>query len=133
MRNKMMWLTVLFMALSLVSCDKLEDSDVTQDILPGRWTFGYETDEPLDYELSYKLVIFNVDGTCALTFADGQLEGTYRASRDVIRIDASVGNGEVHTLLWRVLTMSPYRVVAEYEHQINDENRVKMTVTLDKL
>jgi len=128
-----MWLTVLFMALSLVSCDKLEDSDVTQDILPGRWTFGYETDEPLDYELSYKLVIFNVDGTCALTFADGQLEGTYRASRDVIRIDASVGNGEVHTLLWRVLTMSPYRVVAEYEHQINDENRVKMTVTLDKL
>lgn len=129
----MMWLTVLFMALSLVSCDKLEDSDVTQDILPGRWTFGYETDEPLDYELSYKLVIFNADGTCALTFADGQLEGTYRASRDVIRIDASVGNDEVHTLLWRVLTMSPYRVVAEYEHQINDENRVKMTVTLDKL
>lgn len=133
MRNKIRWFMALLAMCVLLSCDKLEDGDGTQDILPGRWLFSYATDEPLDFELSYKWVIFNDDGTCSLVYSEGQLDGTYRASRDVIRIVTSAGDGEERTLLWRVLAMSPYRVVTRYEHEFSGDRRVAMTVTLEKL
>ena len=133
MWKKKVWLTALLVVLVAGACDRLDDGDVMAETLPGRWSFSYKTDEPIDYELSYKLVIFNTDGTCALTYTDGQLEGTYRASSAVIRIEATTSDGQDRSLLWRVLEMSPYRVVAEYEHQFSDDRRVKMTVMLDKL
>ena len=133
MRKKFALLTVLLLGVLMAACDKLEDSDVTGDTLIGRWTFSYKTSEPLDYELSYKFVTFNADGSCALIYDGGQLEGTYRASMAVIRIDATTSDGKEHTLLWRVLSMSPYQIVSEYEHEMNDSRQIRMTVTLDKL
>ena len=124
---------MLLLGVLMAACDKLEDSDVTGDTLVGRWTFSYKTSEPLDYELSYKFVTFNADGSCALIYDGGQLEGTYRASMAVIRIDATTSDDKEHTLLWRVLSMSPYQIVSEYEHEMNDSRRIRMTVTLDKL
>ncbi|MGX8696701.1 MAG: hypothetical protein ACSW8D_09970 [Prevotella sp.] len=122
----------LLMTLALAACDKLEDSDVTSEALVGKWAFSYKTTETLDYELSYKYVVFNADGSCALIYKDGELPGTYRASQAVIRIEANA-NGEDYTLLWLVLSMSPYQIVTEYTHKLNDEREVTMTVTLDKL
>ena len=124
---------MLFMALITAACDKLEASDVTGDTLVGRWAFSYTTSEPLDFELAYRLITFNADGTCSLIYNGGQLDGTYRASQDVIRIEGQLGDGRQQLLLWKVLTMSPYRIVTEYNHQLNDDRQVTITVTLDKL
>lgn len=125
-------LLALLLTIALAACDKLEDSDVTGEALVGKWAFSYKTTETLDYELSYKYVVFNEDGTCALIYKDGEVPGTYRASQAVIRIEAVI-NDEDYTLLWRVLSMSPYQIVTEYTHKLSDDREVTMTVTLDKL
>lgn len=124
----MIWLVAL---LTLTGCDKLEDSDVINETLPGTWAFSYKASEQLDFEMSFQCVIFREDGTCSLTYPDGQENGTYRASNAAIKIDAVV-DGEQQTYLWRVLVMSPNRVVAEYTHQAQGRD-VTLTVTLDKL
>ena len=82
--------------------------------------------------MSFQCIIFRQDGTCSLTYPDGQENGTYRASNAAIKIDANI-DGEQKTYLWRVLVMSPYRVVAEYTHQMQGGREIVLTVTLDKL
>jgi len=127
------YLTIWLMALlALTACDKLEDSDVIGETLPGTWAFSYKASEQLDFEMSFQCIIFRHDGTCSLTYPDGQENGTYRASNAAIKIDADI-DGEVKTYLWRVLEMSPYRVVAEYAHQMQGGREIVLTVTLDKL
>lgn len=126
-------LLMLMLGMVLVGCDKLEDSDMTAETLPGKWSFNYHTSEELPYVLAYQFVVFNADGTCALTYSDGQLEGTYRASNAVIRIETTTDDGQERTLLWKVLSMSPYKIVAEYTHRFNNDREVTMTVTLDKV
>lgn len=116
----------------LSGCDKLTDSDVTADTLAGRWSFSYTTSTPIDYELSYNTVIFQSDGNCALTYTDGQLEGTFQASQDLIRITTLV-DGRERILLWRILTLSPDKIVAYYDHEMNDGSTITMTVTLERL
>ena len=96
-----------------------------QNYAPYRDTFGGLAERLED-------VIFNTDGTCAITYTTGEMTGTYRASQDLIRIDA-IADGEAHTMLWRVLSMSPSKIVAEYEHSFSNERKVKMTVTLNRL
>lgn len=125
----MIWLVAL---LTLTACDKLEDSDVINETLPGTWAFSYKASEQLDFEMSFQCVIFREDGTCSLTYPDGQENGTYRASNAAIKIDAVI-DGEQQTYLWRVLVMSPDRVVAEYTHQMQGGRDVTLTVTLEKL
>ena len=123
---------LLAMAAALTSCDKLEDSNVINETLPGTWTFNYKASEELDFEMSFKCVIFREDGTCSLIYDGGQEDGTYRASSAVIKIDASI-DGEVNTYLWKVLTMAPDRIVAEYVHESGNGGQVTLTVTLEKL
>lgn len=125
---------MLWLAAFLVStgCDKLEDSDVINETLPGTWAFSYKASEQLDFEMSFQCIIFRSDGTCSLTYPDGQEDGLYRASDAAIRIDAEI-DGEERSYLWRVLEMSPYRVVAEYTHDSGNGRQVTLTVTLDKL
>ena len=76
--------------------------------------------------------IFREDGTCSLTYPDGQEDGYYRASNAAIRIEADI-DGEVRAYLWRVLEMSPRHIVAEYIHDAGNGHEVTLTVTLDKL
>ena len=139
-RTRMKWLTLCaaFLILQsafvvLTACDRLEDSDVTGETLVGRWAFSYKVSQPVDYELAYKHIIFQADGACALTYDGGQLSGTYRASEAVIRIEGKLDDGRPQLMVWRVLSMSPYRIVAEYDHQFSDDSHVMFTVTLDKL
>ena len=140
LRIRMKWLTLcaaFFILHSsffiITACDKLEDSDVTGEALIGRWAFSYKVSQPIDYELAYQHIIFQADGSCVLTYDGGQLSGTYRASEAVIRIEGTLDNGRQQLMVWRVLSMSPYRVVAEYEHELSDERYVTFIVTLDKL
>ena len=126
-------LLTLLLCCLCAACDKLEDSDVTGETLVGRWAFSYKTSEPVDYELAYKQIVFNADGTCALTYDGGQLTGTYRASEAVIKIEGVLDNGRQELMLWRVLSMSPYRIVTEYDLELNDDRSITLTVTLDKL
>lgn len=128
-RHLITWLMAL---LALTACDKLEDSDVINETLPGTWTFSYKASEQLDFEMSFQCVIFRQDGTCSLTYTDGHEDGTYRASNAAIKIDANI-DGELKTYLWRVVEMSPYRVVAEYAHQMQGGREIMLTVTLEKL
>ena len=126
-------MTFLTVCCLLAACDKLEDSDVTADNLMGKWAFSYKTTEPLGYDLSYRYVVFNADGTCALVYDGGQLEGVFRASKEVIRIDTTTGDGKERMLLWRVESMSPYQIVAEYDYEFSDGHSVTMTVMLDRV
>lgn len=127
-RYLMIWLVAL---LALTGCDKLDDSDVIGETLPGTWAFSYKASEQLDFEMSFQTVVFRDDGTCSLTYPDGQENGSYRASNAAIRIDATI-DGETKAYLWRVLVMSPRRIVAEYIHQAQGRD-VVLTVTLEKL
>jgi hypothetical protein len=59
------------------------------------------------------------------------MTGTFRASDAVIRIDYSYNNEE-RTMLWRVLSMSPYKIVTEYDFDTGKQT-VTATVTLDRI
>ena len=126
-RFVMVWLAVLLLA----ACDKLESGDIGE-VLVGRWAFSYKTSEPIDYELSYRTVTFEADGSCALNYDGGAFEGTFRASESLIRIVTNV-DGQERTLMWQVLSMSPYRIVADYDYEYSDGGKLRMTVTLDRL
>jgi len=119
--------------LAMPSCDKLEDSDLTAEAIVGRWAFTYKTSQQLDFELSYKYVTFLADGTCTLAYQDGQLNGTYRASEAVIRIEGALDDGKEQVMLWKVVSMSPYQIVTDYDLQLNDGKHVDVRVTLDRL
>jgi len=122
-----------FVVLLISGCDKLDDSgNAIAGVLPGTWLFSYELQSEQDTGLAfeYETVVFRPDATCTITYPDGQMDGTYRASGSVIRIDGSI-NGEARSMLWRILSFSPKQVVAEYEFEWGDQS-IMAVVTLDR-
>ena len=155
-------LAILLTACStLVSCDRLDDSDgdVVSRVLPGKWSFSYiiNGDEDPGLNLQYKHVIFEEDGTCAITYIDNYdiqydeegnikvdaygnpvlvpiyaaLHGTYQATNTMIRIVSSDIDNEERVLLWRILSLSEQQVVAEYDFDMNGSS-LTAVVTLDR-
>ncbi|MBR3066806.1 MAG: hypothetical protein IKG77_03570, partial [Prevotella sp.] len=80
-----------------------------------------------------QFITFSDDGTCSLAYEGGQLNGTYRASEAVIRIEGQLDDGKEQTMMWRVLSLSPYRIVTEYDLELGNDRHVMITVTLDRL
>ena len=129
-------------SLLLTGCDKLDDSDdgMVKEILPGHWAFSYviQSEEDPGLEFNYKQVIFNEDGTCALTYNDPgdeeekAIKGTYIANNSVIRIVSSDFDGEERVLLWTIVSLSTKQVVAEYSFSMGGGNMLAI-VTLDKI
>ncbi|MBR1548885.1 MAG: hypothetical protein IJ637_09205 [Prevotella sp.] len=127
------YVVVLAMACMLTACDKLDDGDdAVLGVLPGTWMFSYElqSDEDTGLVFYYDQVIFGDDGTCAITSPTSTMNGTYRASNAVIRIDGEAG-GEQRTMLWRIISFSKKQVVAEYEFEYNEQS-VTAIVTLER-
>lgn len=151
--------------LLLTGCDKLDDSDdgMVSEILPGKWAFSYviRSDEDPGLEFDYKNVIFNEDGTCAITYLESSyvprvdeagnyvldedgnkifdlveetkaLHGTYIASSAMIRIVSNEFNNEERVLLWRIVSLSAKQVIAEYDFSLNGSTSMTAVVTLDK-
>ena len=131
--RKFLHTLMVALLLPLTACDKLENGTAINEALPGKWSFSYTTSEEIDFSLSYEFLLFNADGTCAITYPDGQIEGRYRASDAVIRIEAALDNGKEDTYLWRVLSMSPYRIVTEYDYEESESHKITLTLTLDKV
>lgn len=144
--NKILIWTLMLCSVMLTSCDKLDDSDdgMVREILPGKWAFSYviKSDEDPGLEFNYKQVIFNEDGTCALTYIDhedeegnpvwGALHGTYVASTTMIRITSSEFDGTEHILIWRITSLSASQVVVEYDFSMEGSSGMTAVVTLDK-
>ena len=125
-------LIITMMSLVLIACEELsQDDGVVRQVLPGTWSFTYEADGELDIALNYQLVIFRDDNTCSITYDDGQLDGTYRTGDALIRIE-SPDLGEDRPLLWRLVSFSPYEVVATYLYDAAAQP-VTVTVTLTKV
>lgn len=119
----------------LTGCDKLDDSDgdIMKEVLPGKWSFSYLFKDDADpgLEFQYKFVLFNEDGTCALTYDDGALNGTYQATSAMIRVVSSdIGNQE-QIIIWRIISLSSKQIVAEYSFDYRDQS-FTVVVTLDK-
>ena len=133
------WIILSMMAwmacFVLTGCDKLDDSDgdIMNEILPGRWSFSYAFKEDADpgLEFQYNLVLFNEDGTCALTYDGGALTGTYQATSAMIRIVSSDIGDEERTILWRILSLSSKQIIAEYSFDLHSQSYT-VVVTLDK-
>ena len=121
--------------LTLSNCDKLDDSDggIVNEVLPGKWTFSYTFKDDADpgLEFQYKYVLFNEDGTCALTYNDGALNGTYQATSAMIRIVSSDVDGLERFMLWRIISLSSKQIIAEYSFDLNAQS-FTVVVTLDK-
>ena len=119
----------------LSSCDKLDDSDsgIMEEVLPGKWSFSYAFKDDADpgLEFQYKYVLFNEDGTCALTYNDGALNGTYQATSSMIRIVSSDFDNEERIMLWRIISFSPKQIITEYSFDQNAQSYT-VVVTLDK-
>lgn len=133
------WIILSMMAwmacFVLTGCDKLDDSDgdIMNEILPGRWSFSYAFKDDADpgLEFQYNLVLFNEDGTCALTYDGGALTGTYQATSAMIRIVSSDIGDEERTILWRILSLSSKQIIAEYSFDLHSQSYT-VVVTLDK-
>ncbi len=153
---------MMLLGCLLTSCDKLDDSDdgMVREILPGKWAFSYiiKSDEDPGLDFDYKNVIFNEDGTCAITYIDtyemrldekgnpvkdengdiifdpvwGALNGTYVASSSMIRIVSNDIGSEEQVLIWRIISLSEKQVVAEYDFSLSDYGSMTAVVTLDK-
>ena len=95
---------------ALTGCDKLDDSDgdIMREILPGKWSFSYVFKDDADpgLEFQYKFVLFNEDGTCALTYDDGALNGTYQATSAMIRVVSSDIDNQERIIIWRIISLS---------------------------
>jgi len=118
--------------LLLGSCDKLEKEDeVINEVIQGTWTFTYEIKGDIGLAFSYEHVIFHEDGTCAITYPDGELTGTYQAGDGFIMID-SEETPNTKPMMWRILSFSPYQVSAEYVLELEDQD-VLITIWLEKV
>ena len=130
-----MSIMALLGCLTLSNCDKLDDSDggIVNEVLPGKWTFSYTFKDDADpgLEFQYKYVLFNEDGTCALTYNDGALNGTYQATSAMIRIVSSDVDGQERIMLWRIISLSSKQIIAEYSFDLNAQS-FTVVVTLDK-
>ena len=115
---------------TLAACDKLDSSNVINETLPGKWAFSYHASDNLGFELSYEYVVFKEDGNCAIFYDGGQMEGTYRANDAFIRIDAL---NDEQTLMWKIASMSPSKIVAEYDYTPKEGGHILVTVTLEKM
>ena len=119
----------------LSSCDKLDDSDgdIMKEVLPGKWTFSYTFKDDADpgLEFEYKYVLFNEDGTCALTYTDGALNGTYQATSAMIRIVSSDIDNQERIMLWRIISLSSKQLITEYSFDLHGQSYT-VIVTLDK-
>ena len=151
--NKILIWTMMLCSLLLTGCDKLDDSDdgMVKEILPGHWAFSYviQSEEDPGLEFNYKQVIFNEDGTCALTYdeevsykddegkwhteiVEKAIRVTYVANNSVIRIVSSDIGDEERVLLWTIVSLSTKQVVAEYSFSMGGGNMLAI-VTLDKI
>lgn len=154
-RQILMFLVAVAGCFALSSCDKQDDNEgsIINEVLPGKWTVSYtfKGNVNLDSEVDIQHVMFNKDGTCALTYIDtykprtsddgnvvldekgnvildpvyGTLYGTYLATDAVIRIVGNYG-GEEYIMLWNIISLSPKQIVAEYGFGFT------VVVTLDK-
>lgn len=111
------------------ACDKLGGDNAINEVLPGTWSFSYTTSEEMDVEFEYELIIFHADGNCAITYDGGEETGTYRAGDATVLIDAL--NLE-EPMLWRVISFSPYLIVAEYDFESKGQ-AITATITLEKV
>ena len=144
---------MMLCSLLLTGCDKLDDSDdgMVSEILPGKWAFSYviKAEEDPGLEFNYKQVIFNEDGTCALTYdeeisyrddegklhteiVEKALHGTYVANSSVIRIVSDEFDGKERVLLWAIDSLSTKQIVVEYNFSMNGGNLLAI-VTLDRI
>lgn len=137
MKQFLCWLMLALIGSGVLSaCDKLDDGDdgALQGVIVGDWDFSYELlgNEDTGLAFEFQQVIFRQDGTCSITYPEGSLEGTWRAGNSVIKIEGSIDNGDMQTMLWRVQSFSARQLVAEYDFEINGTS-VKAVVTLDKV
>ena len=151
--NKILIGMMMLCSLLLTGCDKLDDSDdgMVSEILPGKWAFSYviKAEEDPGLEFNYKQVIFNEDGTCALTYdeeisykddegkwhteiVEKALHGTYVANNSVIRIVSDEFDGKERVLLWAIDSLSTKQIVVEYNFSMNGGNLLAI-VTLDRI
>ncbi len=134
--NKILIWMMLLGSLLLTGCDKLDDSDdgMVREVLPGKWAFSYvlKSEEDPGLEFDYKNVIFNEDGTCAITYTDGAINGTYVASSAMIRIVSYDFGSEEQVLIWRIVSLSEKQIVAEYDFSLENTGNITAVVTLDK-
>jgi hypothetical protein len=124
-------IAIVIVGLLLAACDKLEDGNAINEILPGMWGVSYTMSEEMDVSYDIDHLTFGDDGQCTIVSGEESMTGTYRASDAVIRIDYSYNNEE-RTMLWRVLSMSPYKIVTEYDFDTGKQT-VTATVTLDRI
>ena len=114
---------------SFTACDELGGDNAINEVLPGTWSFSYTTSEEIDVEFEYELIKFQTDGHCAITYDGGEETGTYRAGDATVVIDAqNLGK----PMLWRVISFSPYQIVAEYDFDSKGQT-VTATITLEKV
>ena len=114
---------------TFTACDKLGGDNAINEVLPGTWSFSYTTSEEMDVEFEYELIIFQADGNCAITYDGGEETGTYRAGDATVLIDALNLD---EPMLWRVISFSPYQIVAEYDFE-SKGHTITATITLEKV
>ena len=103
-RLRLAVVTAVAMILSMSSCEELsKDGSAINEVIEGTWSFTYELTGDVGMDFNYEHVIFRSDGTCAITYPDGQLSGTYQASDDVIMID-SEDTPNAEPMAWRILS-----------------------------
>ncbi len=127
---------MLLGGLLMTGCDKLDDSEdgMVKEILPGKWAFSYiiKGDKDPGFEFVFKNVIFNEDGTCAITSTESAINGTYVANNSMIRIVSNDIGSEEQVLIWRIVSLSEKQVVAEYDFSLEGSGSMTAVVTLDK-
>ncbi len=120
----------------MTGCDKLDDSEdgMVKEILPGKWAFSYviKSEEDPGFEFTFNNVIFNDNGTCAITYPDGAINGTYVANSSMIRIVSNDFGSEEQVLIWRIVSLSEKQIVAEYDFSLEGSSSMTAVVTLDK-
>jgi len=127
-------LSMVLMAGTLASCDKLsDDDDAVAELLPGTWTFSYElqSEEETGLSFNYDHVIFRTDSTVTITYPGGQMDGKYRAGSTEIRIEGKLADGQDRLMHWIIQTFSNKQIKAEYKFEFNEQS-VTALVTLDR-
>ena len=114
------------------ACDELSrDDTVISEVVQGTWSFTYDIKGDIGLTFSYEHVIFNADGTCAITYPDGALHGTYQTGDGFIRIDSDE-TLNAKPMMWRIQSFSPYQVSAEYVLELEDRD-VLITIWLERV
>lgn len=134
LRDIFLLLSIVLIAGSLASCDKLsDDDDAVAELLPGTWAFSYElqSEEETGLSFNYDHVIFRTDSTVTITYPGGQMDGKYRAGSAEIRIEGKLADGQDRLMHWIIQTFSNKQIKAEYKFEFNEQS-VTALVTLDR-